>query len=385
MSPEEIIQQILAETPEVTREQVQEKLRVAREKTGGLIGETTLLRLVAAEYGVEIAHQEAKRDRKLALNHLVSGLNDVTVTGRIVAVYPVKTFEGAKSGKFASVMVMDGRGMARVVLWNEHANLVESDGLKSGQIVRFLHGYTKDDRFGTAELHLGSRSEVEVNPEDTAAEDYPKDIGGFAVKIGGISRNQRVVNVAGRVKQIFSLSKFVRQDQTEGTVMRFALADATGEIQVVAWNEKAEELEKTLRKDAKVQVLGARVKAGDNGEIEVHVDAASFVEVSAVPEQKMQISGLAEGLNRVNVEGEVASLPTSREVTTSKGEKVKVCAFELKDDGGSVWVSAWRQHAETAVALLMGEKVRLENVYVRKRFDGKLELSTRASTVMKKT
>ena len=55
--------------------------------------------------------------------------------------------------------------------------------------------------------------------------------------------------------------------------------------------------------------------------------------------------------------------------------------FELKDDSGVVKVSAWRQHAEALSVLKVGDKLRLENVYVKKGFGGKLELSTRSATV----
>jgi replication factor A1 len=82
----------------------------------------------------------------------------------------------------------------------------------------------------------------------------------------------------------------------------------------------------------------------------------------------------------VNVEGEVSVTPVSREVTTSKGETVKLAVFELKDDTGTVRVSAWRKHAEAVNSLRVGDRVRLTNVYVKKGFGDKIELSTRNAT-----
>ena len=138
MTPEEIIQLILSQRPEAKRETLLEKLCEAKEKTGGLISDTTLLRVIAAEFDVEIT-KETKHDHKLSIGHMVSGLNNVTVTGRVIAVTSVKTFEGAKPGKFASATIMDKDGVVRVVLWNDHANVVESGDLRTGQIVRFNH------------------------------------------------------------------------------------------------------------------------------------------------------------------------------------------------------------------------------------------------------
>ena len=84
-----------------------------------------LLRVIAAELGVEVANEDGSFKRKLLLGHVVTGLNNATVTGRVIAVFPVRTFEGAKPGKFGSVTIADNEGVLRVVLWNEQANALE--------------------------------------------------------------------------------------------------------------------------------------------------------------------------------------------------------------------------------------------------------------------
>jgi len=70
----------------------------------------------------------------------------------------------------------------------------------------------------------------------------------------------------------------------------------------------------------------------------------------------------------------------NKEVTTSKGETIKLSVFDLKEDRGNVRVSAWREHAEEFKNIKIGDKVVLQNVYVKKGFGGKLELSTRTAT-----
>lgn len=381
MVPEDIIQQILSQHLQTSREQIMEKLDAAREKTGGLIADATLLRVIAREFGVDVSQEAPKPDHKFPLSKLVSGLNNVTITARVIAVSPVRTFEGARSGKFASVTLMDKSAVVRAVLWNEKVDPIEAGELQTGKIVRFSHGYTKDDRDGKVELHVSSKSRVEINPPDVKEADYPKSIDNFGEKIQDVS-NLKCVNLKGSVKQVYSKSTFSRQDQTEGTVLRFKLVDATGEVVVVVWNEKAVELEPLLKPNVEVQLVGGRVKVGSSGETEVHVDSATCFEVVAAQKQLTKIASLEEFLGSVNVAGEVASLPTTKEVTTANGEKVNLTTFELKDETGVIGFSAWRQHAQTASALLMGEKVLLENVYVRKGFEGKKELSTKAATVI---
>jgi ssDNA-binding replication factor A large subunit len=277
MTAEEIIQQILSKRPEVSRDQILEMLNSEKSKTGGLIAEDTLLRLIAARYGVEILQKRVYR--RLSINHLVPGLNDVTITGRALAVYPPKTFEGERSGKFANLLIADKDAILRVVLWNDKVDLIELGELKAGQIVRFSHGYTREGLKGKAELHLGSKSQIEVEPQNVKADEYPF-IRRFATKISEIASARKTIHLVGTVKTVFPASTFTRQDQSTGTVMRFTLADETGEIPVVVWNEKAEELEKTVKVNAALRLVNARVKEASNGGFEVHVNSYTYVEVS---------------------------------------------------------------------------------------------------------
>jgi ssDNA-binding replication factor A large subunit len=380
MTTEEIIQHILSKHPEISREQILERLKTEKIKTGNLIADATLLRLIAAKYGVEILHDRVY-DRKLSTSQLVPNLNDVTLSGRVVAVYPPKTFEGKRPGKFASLMITDKEGILRVVLWNDKVSLIESGKLKAGQVASFSHGYTREDRNGKAELHLSGKSEVELKPQNARAEDYPS-IGRFATKIKEITKAHKTIHLVGVVKEVFPSSTFTRQDQSTGKVLRFTLADSTGEVAAVVWNEKAEELEPFLKSNVELQLVNAKAKAASSGGFEIHVDTSTYVGISAIAEPVTKIASLSEDLNSVNVEGEVATTPVSREVTTSKGETVKLAVFELKDDTGTVWVSAWRKHAEAINNLKVGARLRLTNVYVKKGFEDKVELSTRSATVI---
>ena len=151
-----------------------------------MLGDETLLRLIAAKYGVEVQQNTIQNNGTLSTSHLFAGLNDVTVAGRLIAVFPARTFEGEKPGKFATLMVADSEGILRVVLWNDKADLVERGELKVGQAVRLLHGYTRQDRYGKVELHLGGKSQIEVEPQEKASE-YPA-IDKFATKIGSLNK-----------------------------------------------------------------------------------------------------------------------------------------------------------------------------------------------------
>lgn len=380
MEIEEIIKQIQSRFPRLKREEILEKLDDKKRKANGLISDEILLRMIASEFGVETKNNEALT-LTLSLRDLVPGLNNVRVIGRVVAVFSPKTFEGARSGKFASFFITDKTGVLRVLLWNSKADLIESGRLKVGQITRFSHGYTREDRSGKVELHIGDKGEVEITPEGVDANDYPT-INRFATKIRDITevyRNERV-NIVGLVKELFPASSFERRDSSFGKVMRLTLSDETGEISAVVWNEKVDEIEQTLRKNAELQIVNAKVKKAIGESLEVHVDAGTYLEMLPPNEKFSKIADLHEGLAKVNVEGEVATKPMVRDVKTSKQEIVKVAGFELKDETGSIWVSAWRNQADSVKNLKVGDKAIIKNVYVKKGFGNQLELSTRNTT-----
>ena len=279
MAAEEIIQSVLFKCPEVTRTQLLEAFEIEKGKTGGLIEDETLLRLIAVRHGVEVP-QTKTYNCSLSISLLVPKLNDVTVSGRIVAVYPVKSYEGKQSGKYASLLIVDRDCLLRVMLWNDKTSLIESGELKAGQIARFSHGYTREDRDGQTELHLGSKSVVKVNPQDVDEASFPF-ISRFSTKCGGVTKAQQNIHLNGNVRDVFPSSTFTRQDQTSGKLLRFVLADESGEVKVVAWNDKAEELEPLLRIGVEVRLVNAKAKSASQGGFEVHVDAATYVDFSA--------------------------------------------------------------------------------------------------------
>ena len=278
MPVEQLISQIVSKCPGTSREQVLKALEEEKLRTAGLIADSTLLRMVAHKLGIDILPEKVPL-RTLSTRVLVPKLNDVTISGRIIATYPTKTFEGNKPGKFASLIIADKDGSLRVMLWNDKADLVGSEVLKTGQIARFSHAYTREDRNCKTELHLGERSNIEVNPQDLEERNYPS-LEEITTRVSQITDAHQNVHLSGRVKNTFGLSTFTRQDQTMGKVLRFTLTDETSDITVVAWSEKAEELAQTISQNTIVRMVNAKVRPNSGNGFEVHVDAGTYTEVS---------------------------------------------------------------------------------------------------------
>jgi ssDNA-binding replication factor A large subunit len=376
MAIEQIIERILAKHPEVSKEEISERLKKEKRRTSGFISEEALLRMIAAELGME-TRTDGFVAPTLSLVDLVPSLSNATVVGRVVAIFPPKAFNGNRNGSFASFLIADENGIARVVMWNARTSLIESGSIKVGQIIRISHGYTKEGREGKVELHVGEKCSVEIDPRDLGSKSFPT-ISKFTTKINKLhDHGSKKVNMIGTVMRLFPVSAFERQDSSSGKVMRLSLKDETGEISVVAWNEKVDEIQAILKENEGLQIVNAKVKKTMGQELEVHVDSGTFVDAFVRDDEFLNVSCLTEGLAHVNVEGEVVTRPLVREVKTYKQETVRVASFELMDTTGKIWISAWGKHAGIADTLKLGDKVVLKNAYVRKGFGDQLELSTR--------
>jgi replication factor A1 len=381
MSFESTLKLILDNRPEITKERILARLAATRDMTGGLIADISLLRMIAAELNVAVPNENGEFKQRLSLGHLVTGLNNVTVTGRVVAIYPVKSFEGNRPGKLASITIVDNEGLIRAVLWNEKADVIETGELKIGQIIKLSHAYTKADRSGNPELHLSERSQIDLNPENLQEAEYPS-IDKFSTKINYITPEQKNLNFRGDVREAYASSTFTRNDQTDGKVLRAKIGDETGDIVAVFWNEKAEEVENVIKRGSKIQIVNGRLKPNQNGERELHVDYSTYVALFEAPKVMSKIANITGNIEEVNVQGEVATTPVSKEVKTSKGELVKLTSFDLADETGQIRVTAWRDHSEFASELSMGEKIVIENVFAKIGYSGNVELSTRAASVI---
>ncbi len=376
MSLEEIVQQILSWSS-LTREEVMAMIDAKKIASGGFLTDEAAARLVAAEHGVEIIFKKRLLPR-IRIRQLVSGLNDVTISGRVLQVAAPRFFSRSEGdGQVAQIQIADSTGTIKVALWDEQAELV--DKIKTNQIVKILHGYVRRSKSGEIELHIGRRGDIQITSHDVSEEDFPS-IENFCTKIIDINEAHRAVNVKGVIQAVYPKATFQRNDGTQGKVMRVVLEDDTGQLPVVIWNEKIDEMSSTAE-GTEVLIMNTKVvKNNRTAALELHVDNFTTIEVLGHSKKPLQVKDLKEGTKIVSIEGIVATKPVFREVTTKKGNKVSVTSFELADDTGKVLISAWKAHAKNAKKLAVGTKIKLKDVYVRKGFGNQLEVNTQTSS-----
>jgi replication factor A1 len=273
MGSEKIVEQILSSRPDLTRQELHKMIEKKKEGVGEFFTDETAARIVASELGVEIVQKPLQLE--ILIQDLVSGLNDVTVAGRVVTVYPLKTFtrRDLTEGKFARLLIADRSGTLKVVLWDDKTELVETGKFEQGQIIKVSHGYVREGLDGKLELHVGSRGNIQISQPDTTGTKYPL------------------------------LTRWVKK-----------------------------------------------------------------------------VADIKEEGGPITVEGNISTTPTLRQVVTSRNEKVAVASFELRDNTGKIGVSAWRKLAEVVKGLAVGTRIKIKNAYVRRGFADQLELTSRSFT-----
>ncbi len=191
--------------------------------------------------GVEISvddvqpDPDAEVDVQVADTHTVEalslGLSNVNLVGLVLDTDSVRTFDrdDGSEGKVSNLVLGDSTGRVRVTLWDEQADTATA--IDPGTTVEVIDGYVKD-RDGTLELHVGNRGaveevdeEVEYVPESTPIEELEID---------------QMVDIAGVVRSADPKRTFDRDDGSEGQVRNIRVQDATGDIRVAMWGEKAD-------------------------------------------------------------------------------------------------------------------------------------------------
>ncbi|WP_254864130.1 single-stranded DNA binding protein [Halovivax gelatinilyticus] len=191
--------------------------------------------------GVEVNVDEAQPDDETeievtladtyAVSDLSLGLSDVTLVGKVLETDSVRTFDrdDGSEGKVSNLTLGDETGRVRVTLWDERADLATE--IDDGETVEVVDGYVRE-RDGSLELHVGNKGTVEVVDEDVT---YVPD----ATPIEELEIDQ-TVDIKGVVRSADPVRTFDRDDGSEGQVRNIRVQDATGDIRVALWGEKAD-------------------------------------------------------------------------------------------------------------------------------------------------
>ncbi|MBI3623106.1 hypothetical protein HY212_03445 [Candidatus Pacearchaeota archaeon] len=139
------------------KEEIERRVEAKRARLSGLISKEGASQVVAAELGISFDNE------KLKIDELLPGMRKANVTGKVVNLFPVRTFTTKKGdrGKVVNLVLADDTANIKVVLWDtHHIGLVENNTISEGSVIEIINASTRE-----GELHLGSFSELKLSNE----------------------------------------------------------------------------------------------------------------------------------------------------------------------------------------------------------------------------
>ena len=385
---ETIVENILSKRSELSQEQILALIEEKKREGRGLLSDEGAARLVAEELLIQTRGSDLAR---MQVKDLVPGLNDVTISGIVLLAWPPQDFQrkDGTPGRVMRIVLADRSQRVRCAIWDRHVDVLSRADPLQGRILRVGHAYTRQGLGGDTEVHAGDRSSIQVDPEDLPKSDLPA-FGDLFSPLGKLSIGASQVNVIGVIQTEPRRYTFSKEERA-GSVLRAMLADESGTIPLVAWNERADDLLE-LRMGDIVQALNGRVRQDRNGSPELHVESRSQVQVLKSPPPYLKppvakVSKLAELTPRglVDLTVRILSVGASQEIKRPTGETVKVARLLVADETGMVTLSLWDDKASLAQELRKEDVIEIEGASVRERQGANMLSLGRAGKLQKNT
>ncbi|MEM3041341.1 MAG: OB-fold nucleic acid binding domain-containing protein [Nitrososphaerota archaeon] len=372
MAFEDLVQQILSIRPDLRREEVLKMIEAKEKEAKGFLTRESAARALAIELGIKTSKASFKQEILIA--DLVSGLGDITVSGRVLHVCPAQKFarSDGTEGKVRHLLIADKSGEIKVVLWDDKADFPNISG-SVDQIARFSHCYVRQGQDGKLELNVGSKGSIEFPLRDISEEDYPP-LTNFTKRIGEITGKMESVNVLGIVERIYPATTFKRQDGSEGKVRRLEIRDSSGRASAVLWNGKVDELA-NISNGSYLEIFEARVKERSDGYLELHAGSSAATAVLTkkpsgwedAPIRFVKIKNLKPKMNDVNLLARIMHKGKPREFRTTKGEVRYVSTLLIRDETGQVQLRLWSDEAHLLDSITVGDAVLIEKAYTEEK------------------
>jgi len=141
----------------LTTEDLNRRVEAKRAKLSGLISKEGAAQVVAAELGISFDKE------KMKVSELLSGMKRVNVVGKIIEMYPVRSYnKNNRQGKIGSFVLADDTSNIRVVLWDtNHIALIEQEKIKKNDVVEITNATIRN-----SELHLTGFSDIKLSGEN---------------------------------------------------------------------------------------------------------------------------------------------------------------------------------------------------------------------------
>jgi len=217
------------------------------------------------------------------------------------------------------------------------------------------------------------------------------------MKIADINEGTRSVTLTAKVVGIDTVREFARAGGGTGRVASITVADDTGRIRVVLWDDMTKAVSSgVVSVGCWVQVRGAYVRKGLRGALELNLGRmgglrtledyeVKDLDIDVVSTGVTKLGDLEEGMYDITVMFSVQRVfGLSTFTRRTDGSEGKVLSVIGADDTASRRIVFWDEHAELMQDAHEGEVVRLSGAYTRKGRYGDVEVHAGRSAVIER-
>lgn len=269
----------IIDTTGLSKQDIEDKINQKLKELQDLISREGAAHIVANELNVKLFDGTNK---VLKIKEVQAGMNSVNVVGKIVNINEIRTFQkNNRQGRIGSMLIGDETGTVRLVVWDEKLIGLIKD-MKEGDILKINNAYSKQNNNGFKELHLGSKSQLLINPENETINEVKLSTPSKRKQIIDLNEEE-FVEVFGTVVQIFEpkhynscpvcSKKVFPQGETfncqehgsvppkQVPIVNIFFDDGTGNLRAVLFRDQASKLiaNKTNFEDIKKEVLGKQL------------------------------------------------------------------------------------------------------------------------------
>jgi len=284
-----MVELLLKQRPEIGAEQIREMIDEKKRKVGaGYLTDQGALFLIGADLGISF---ESVPKLSSGIKELYIGAKEVTITARIMNIYPIRRFIKKDTNEEIvnrTMTVYDKDSSIKIRLWdNNQINIPDEIGLQPGDLIKVSRCYVKSGLDGKPIISLGSNGSIElVNNNNEDDSNSIPTIDSMTLTVDDVKDPQENVIITGNVDSNPRISGFnnIRGQAGKALQMQISNEARTRSLRVIIWNIDENRIPKIFNTGVNVRLLGVRIKPGNpqygNGDFEIHGDEGTMLQFS---------------------------------------------------------------------------------------------------------
>ncbi|MFX1328673.1 MAG: hypothetical protein ACFE91_11145 [Promethearchaeota archaeon] len=196
------------------------------------------------------------------------------------------------------------------------------------------------------------------------------------IYISDITQNMKNITLFGRIKEIYNVNSFTRNDGSQGFVGSFLLHDHTGDARIVLWDDQVKIFsDPNFRKNELVKIINGIGKKGKFEDIEIHLgrygkivlspEDADYKKHPKIKSQIININDINLNLKSISIEGKIIHISPKREFTRKDGEPGSVQSIRLFDSTGLIKITFWNEDTEKLNSIKNDDVISITNLNPR--------------------